>query len=110
VEEDRLEQLRQIAEREPDDDLAQYGFGKACLDSGRIEEAIQALSRATQLNRAYSAAYRDLGRALTEAGRVHDAIRTLRSGIQIAQKQGDLQTVREMEVFVKRTARKLQKK
>jgi Flp pilus assembly protein TadD len=109
VSHDRLEQLREIAEREPNDEVAQYGFGKACLDRGLLEEAIGALTRATQIRSGYSAAYRDLGRALTEAGRPHDAIRTLRVGLQVAQKQGDLQTVREMEVFMKRAARKLQK-
>jgi Flp pilus assembly protein TadD len=109
VEQDRLEQLRTIAEREPDDDLAQYGFGKACLDHGLLEEAIDALTRATEINRGYSAAFRDLGRALAEAGRLQDAVRTLQSGIAVAQKQGDLQTVREMEVFVKRAKRKLEK-
>jgi Flp pilus assembly protein TadD len=109
VTDNRLEQLRLIAEREPDDEVAQYGFGKACLNNGLLEEAISALTRATQLNPGYSAAYRDLGRALSEAGRVHDSIRTLRSGIRVAQEQGDLQTVREMEVFLKRAERKLEK-
>jgi tetratricopeptide (TPR) repeat protein len=109
VSEDRLEQLRRIAEREPSDDVAQYGFGKACLDGGLLEEAIAAFTRATQLNPGYSAAYRDLGRTLSEAGRPHDAIRILRSGIRVAQERGDLQTVREMEVFMKRAARKLTK-
>jgi Flp pilus assembly protein TadD len=109
VETDRLEQLRQIAKREPDDDLAQYGFGKACLDCGLLEEAIRALTRATEINRRYSAAFRDLGRALTEAGRLHDAIQTFGSGIVVAQEVGDLQTVREMEVFMKRAKRKLEK-
>jgi Flp pilus assembly protein TadD len=109
VSEDRLEQLRRIAEREPNDEVAQYGFGKACLDHGLLEEAIGALTRTTQINPGYSAAYRDLGRALSEAGRAYDAIRIFRSGIRVAQRQGDLQTVREMEVFMKRAARKLKK-
>jgi tetratricopeptide (TPR) repeat protein len=51
VSENRLERLRLIAEQEPDDDLAQYGYGKACLDAGRLDEAIPALERATDLKR-----------------------------------------------------------
>ncbi len=110
VSEDRLERLRRAAEQEPDDDLAQYGFGSACLKAGQFEDAVRALTHAIQLNPEYSAAYRDLGRAHMESGRGHKAIETFRRGIGVAQKRGDLQTVREMEVFLRRAARQLQKR
>jgi Flp pilus assembly protein TadD len=110
VSEERLEKLRQIIEDDPNDEVGQYAYGKASLDEGHLEDAIRALREATRLNRDYSAAYRDLGRALTQAGRRHEAIRTLRRGIEVAKGVGDLQTVREMEVFIKRAAQAVAKR
>ena len=107
---DRLEQLREIAEREPDDALAQYGFGKALMRAGRYDEAIETLSRAILADPRYSAAFRDLGRTYLESKRAAQAIKTFRRGIPIAEQRGDLQTVREMQIFMKRATRQLSKR
>ncbi len=107
---DRLEQLREIAEREPDDALAQYGFGKALMRAGRYDEAIETLSRAILVDPRYSAAFRDLGRTYLESKRAAQAIKTFRRGIPIAEQRGDLQTVREMQIFMKRATRQLSKR
>lgn len=107
---ERLHQLREIAEREPDDALAQYGLGKAYLNAKRYDEAIETLSRAILVDPKYSAAYRDLGRAYLDSRRAAQAIKTLRKGISVAERRGDLQTVREMKVFMRRATRKLSKR
>lgn len=106
---DRLEQLRRIAELEPDDVVAQYGLGRALLRAGRFQEAARALSRALALDPEYSAAHRDLGRAELEGGDAERAIETLRRGIAVARRRGDLQTVREMEVFLRRAERAVER-
>ncbi len=107
---DRLEQLREIAEREPDDAMSQYGFGKALMGAGRYDEAIETLSRAILVDPNYSAAFRDLGRAYLESKRAAQAIKIFSRGIPIAEQRGDLQTVREMQIFMKRATRQLSKR
>ena len=44
------------------------------------------------------------GKALTEAGQKDKAINTYQKGIEVANKKGDKQAVKEMEVFLKRLA------
>ncbi|HEY7494958.1 MAG TPA: hypothetical protein VIH59_28135 [Candidatus Tectomicrobia bacterium] len=50
----------------------------------------------------YSAAYRYLGKAHAVLGRRVEAEETFRRGIAIAETRGDLQTAREMRVFLRR--------
>jgi Flp pilus assembly protein TadD len=105
--EERRRMLRAVLEREPDDATAWFGLGRECLRDGLREQAAEALRRATELDPGYSAAWRDLGRAQLELGQAEAARATLRHGIEVARERGDLQTVREMEVFARRAERKL---
>ncbi len=50
----------------------------------------------------YSAAHRGLGRALEKSGRRADAIAAYRKGLEVAAQTGDLQTKKEIEVFLRR--------
>ncbi len=65
------------------------------------------LSHAVRIKLDYTAAYRDLGRAWLECGDAQAASEALERGIEVAERTGDLQTQREMEVFLKRTRRRL---
>ncbi len=107
---DRVAVLRKIAEQEPDDLVAQYGLGRALLGDGLAAEAIAPLRRALAIDPNHSAAWRDLGRALLEAGKPGESLAVLQRGIEVARKRGDLQTVREMEVFAKRADRAMKRK
>lgn len=107
--EDRLNALRKLVEMDPDDAMARWGLGRACLETRRWVEAAAAFTKAIELNPEYSAAYRDLGRAQIELERPDDALQTLCRGIAVAEQRGDLQTVREMRVFAKRAKRSLEK-
>jgi len=46
-----------------------------------------------------------LGKALLAAGRENDALAAWRDGIAAANRKGDKQAMKEMEVFVRRLAR-----
>ena len=107
---DRIEVLRKIAAQEPDDLVANYGLGRALLADGRGEEALTPLRRAIAIDANHSAAWRDLGLALLEAGKPGESLAVFQRGIDVARKRGDLQTVREMEVFAKRADRAMKKK
>jgi len=98
----RLEQFRQIVELDPDDSFSHFGYASALYDAGRYPEAVDEFREAIRLKPDYSAAYRDLGKALERTGMPADARRVYREGIPIAEQNGDLQTLKEMQVFLKR--------
>ena len=53
----------------------------------------------------YTAAWKLLGRALADTGDATAALAAYRAGIAVAQRKGDKQAGREMEVFAKRLAK-----
>jgi Flp pilus assembly protein TadD len=55
-----------------------------------------------RLESGYSTAYRGLGRALERAGRPDEARAAYEKGLEAAARNGDLQTKKEIEVFLRR--------
>jgi Flp pilus assembly protein TadD len=98
----RLEQFRQIIDIDPDDYFCHFGYASALFDAGRYADAVQEYREAIRLKPDYSAAFRDLGKALERIGAHAEARQVYREGIPIAEQNGDLQTVKEMQVFLKR--------
>jgi Flp pilus assembly protein TadD len=98
----RLEQFRQIVDMDPDDYFSHFGYASALFEAGRYQEAVQEYREATRLKPDYSAAFRDLGKALEKTGAYAEAMQAYRAGIPIAERNGDLQTLKEMQVFLKR--------
>jgi tetratricopeptide (TPR) repeat protein len=100
--EERALRLRELLTRDPDDALSWFSLGRALLELGRHEEAQEPLRRALALDPGYTAAQRDLGRALLASGEAAEALRVLEAGLPAAEAAGDLQTAREMGVFIRR--------
>ena len=98
----RIEALRAQLNGPRDGALLRYSLGTALLDANDAEEAIIHLRRALDFDDGYSAAWKQLGRLLAESGDVAAAIGTYRSGIAAAQKRGDKQAEKEMNVFLRR--------
>ncbi len=107
VHERRVEMLQGLLSRDENDEVSWFGLGRALLELDRTAEARDAFSQAVRIKPDYSAAYRDLGRAWLECGDAQAACEALECGIQVAGRTGDLQTRREMEVFLKRARRRL---
>ena len=101
----RLEQFKKVAEQYPNDEVARYGLGSLYLQTERSAEAEAEFRAAIAIKPNYTAAYRGLGRALEKQGKIEEAIATYRKGCEVAVQTGDLQTKKEMEVFVKRLAK-----
>jgi hypothetical protein len=59
------------------------------------------------LDPGYSAAWKLLGKALNAAGREAEALAAYRAGIAAADKKGDKQAMKEMQVFARRLARQM---
>lgn len=98
----RLEQFRQIVDMDPDDYFSHFGYASELAEAGRYPEAVDEFRQAIRLKPDYSAAIRDLGRALENIGAIDEARQTYREGIPIAERNGDLQTAKEMQVFLRR--------
>lgn len=98
----KLEQFKELAALDPEDPVVHYGLGSEHLKLGELAEAAVAFRRAIALQPDYSAAYRELGKALEKLDQRAEAITAYRQGKQVAQQKGDLQTGKEIDVFLKR--------
>lgn len=82
--------------------LLRYSLGNEYLKAGDAATAVTHLRRALEHDGAYSAAWKLLGKALAEAGDANAAMAAYRTGIDVAERKGDKQAAKEMQVFLKR--------
>ena len=99
---DRIAEFKEVAELMPDDPVVRFGLAGAYLDAGQAESAVREYQETIRLKPDYSAAHRGLGRALERAGRPEEAGAAYRKGLEVAARTGDLQTKKEIEVFLRR--------
>ena len=99
---DRIAEFKEVAELMPDDPVVRFGLAGAYLDAGEAASAVVEYQEAIRLKPDYSAAHRGLGRALERAGRAEEARVAYRQGLEVAAQTGDLQTKKEIEVFLRR--------
>jgi predicted Zn-dependent protease len=100
--EDRIAEFREVAALLPDDPVVRFGLAGAYLEAGQPAESAREYENAIRLDPDYSAAYRGLGRALSRAGREGEAREAFQRGLEVATRRGDLQTRKEIEVFLRR--------
>lgn len=103
---DRVKALLLMLDRGQDSALLRYSLGNEYLAMENFEEAAVHLRSAVELDRNYSAAWKQLGRAFTQLGQDSDAIAVYAQGIGIAERNGDRQAAKEMKVFLKRLLKK----
>lgn len=85
--------------------LLRFTLGSAHFRHGHFAEAVPHLARAVELDPDYSAAWKLYARCLIESGARDAAADVLERGLAVARRRGDMQAVREMEVWQKRLAR-----
>lgn len=85
-----------------DSALLRYSLGNEYFKAGQFITAVEHLARAVALDPEYSAAWKLYGRALVENNQIDDAINAYTSGINVAERKGDLQAAKEMRIFMKR--------
>lgn len=100
-----IHSLEKLLEAGKDSALLRFSLGNAHLKAGDAAAAVVHLQRALELDPDYSAAWKLLGAALTAAQRTEEALGAYRQGIAVAERRGDKQAAKEMQVF----ARRLQK-
>lgn len=97
-----LEAFEEMAVKAPDNVMVRYSLGREYLKAKRYAEAERELREALRLKPDYSAAYRELGKSLVGLNRLDEAREIYTKGAQVAGEKGDLQTQREIEVFLRR--------
>ena len=97
--------LTQLLAQGRDNALLRFGLGQACLQDGDAAEAADHLRQAVTHDPRYSAAWKLLGKALAQQSRTDEAAAAWRQGLVVAQERGDSQSVKEMQVFLRRLER-----
>lgn len=100
--EDKIAQLEELLADDPADHLGFFMVGKLYLDTGRAAEAADRFAKCVALAPDYTAAWRFLGDAWRKAGDVEQARAAYTQGIVVGERIGDLQTVKEMQAFLRK--------
>jgi predicted Zn-dependent protease len=102
----RADMFRKLLERDPNNPMLLYSLGNELFKEQKYPEAREYLNLAVQNKPDYSVAYRTLGRTLYELREDAEARRVFAEGREVAKRNGDLQTVKEIDVFVRRLERR----
>jgi len=103
--EERIAQLKELLEDDPEDADLYLLLGKALLDAKQPQEAAERLAEAAARNQDHAAIRRFWGEALRDAGSTTEALRVWREGTAIAERTGDLQAGKEMNALLKKLER-----
>ena len=98
----RSEMFRKLLRRDETNPMVLYSLGSELFKEGEYAEARDYLRRAVEHKPDYSVAYRTLGRAHFELGEDAEARGVFGEGRRVAEANGDLQTVKEIDVFLRR--------
>lgn len=90
-----IEQYREMAKENPEDDLSQFALGQALLNADRPAEAVPVLRHVVRINPKYTKAYLLLGQALEADGDEEAAIEAWQLGYHASNKQGTLMNAQE---------------
>jgi predicted Zn-dependent protease len=102
-----LESFERMLASGKDGALLRFSLGNEHLKAGRAAEASLHLRRAVELDPSYTAAWKLLGRALADDGHRDEALAAYREGIAVAERTGDKQAGKEMQVFARRIEKAL---
>jgi len=86
----RIEQFKKMAEADPSNELGHFSLGRAYLDAGQFEQAVESLRKVVELNPNISKAYQLMADAQLKLGRRDSAIQLLTMGVRIANERGDM--------------------
>jgi predicted Zn-dependent protease len=102
-----LAQFEKMLAAGRDSALLRFSLGNECLKTGDASRAALHLRQAVAFDPGYSAAWKLLGKALMLAELPAEALAAYRDGIAAAERKGDKQAMREMQVFARRLAKQL---
>lgn len=103
----QIESFEAMLEKGQDGEMLRFTLGNACLAEERLDEAVAHLQRAVEFKPDYSAAWKQLGRALAANDELVASLAAFKSGLRVAEANGDKQTFKEITVFSRRVERLL---
>lgn len=84
----RLESLKGLVRKNPDNPLGRYGLANEYMTLEMYEEAVTEINAYLKLKDDQGAVYRMLGEALLKLGRKEDAKEAYKKGIEAAESHG----------------------
>ncbi len=81
--------FRNMAEADPENDMAHFNLGKICFEMQDFPEAERSLRKAIELNPGHAQARRYLGQMLAGTGRRDEAIAALGEAVSLAHERGE---------------------
>ena len=99
---DMLETLESLLSAGTDSATLRLGIASSYLKKDNFKAAFTHLQIAVKLDPNYSAAWKLLGNTQIKLGLLEDARQTYSNGIKVAKNTGDIQSAKEMIVFLKR--------
>jgi tetratricopeptide (TPR) repeat protein len=94
--------FQKLIEKDPENPMILFSLGNELFKEEKYEEAKGHLSKAVENKPDYSVAFRTLGRTHFELGEYEEARKIFERGKSVARENGDLQTAKEIDVFMKR--------
>ena len=99
---DLTESLESLLAGGKDNAALRVALATRYLAAGKVELAVEHAQAAVDRDAEYSAAWRVLGKTLTAAGRDDAGRQAYEQGINVAERRGDRQAAKEMQVFLRR--------
>lgn len=99
-----IRRLESMLAAGPDNALLRFTLGSAHARQKQYAQAVPHLARAVELDPEYSAAWKTYARCLMQMGDTPGARAALDQGLEVARRRGDMQSVREMQVWQRRLA------
>lgn len=90
-----------------DNDMLRFTLGNAYFATKDYPVAVEHFAKACEHNEGYSAAWKMLGRSHAALENHEKAIDAFDSGLAVAEKNGDKQTVKEITVFRRRSQKQI---
>jgi len=94
--------LEALLARGSDGAMLRFTLATQYFERGALEPALRHAEVAVALDADYSAAWRLLGRIQSASGLDERAADSYRRGIAVAERRGDQQAAKEMQVFLRR--------
>ena len=93
---ERLAAFKNMAEADPENELAHFSLGKTQRELGQLDEAEASLRRALELSPRHALAHKLLAETLLERDRREEAIELLEKGMLLAHERGEFKPRNEM--------------
>lgn len=104
---DAISNFEALLAKGQDNAMLRFGLGVAYLNRGDTAKAAEHLRKTLEFSPDYSAAWKAYAKALADGGKAAEAITAYETGIEVAEKKGDIQAAKEMKVFLKRLQKTL---